>query len=284
MERIIRKLKGEHGVSELVTAGLLLPIALLLIVAAADFTRTPIVRDQLYGALVDASFRVDKRLGDFAASGDSQHFIDTFTPAGNVLCSYINSTKPCSDSYGWSGLQGFITADSLAMYLGLACDIAVESFNSQQTNFLSIADGTEPEFSFQFYMLRLNLDSTTCVFEDIQLLQMTEDCKNTTGSFDSVVPPTGFSFDTLAEVLRVNFDASSSPSMGGWIIDNDSAVNGPYTSTVPRCLPSYWLVGVGYTKVDHLFKGFFGSSDLVIEYFVRPLNNPAGIQSADLNS
>jgi hypothetical protein len=284
MRLLFLKIKGEQGVSDLVTAGLLLPIALMLIVAAADFTRTPIVRDQLYGALVDASFRVDRRLGDLAAGGETKHFIDTFTPAGNALCSYIHSTNPCSDSYGWTGLQGFITAGSIGSYLGLACDIAVESFNSQQTNFLSIADGNEPEFSFQFYMLRLNLDSTTCVFEDIQLLEMVEDCKNTTGSFNSVVPPTGFSFDIIAEVLRVNFDASSSPSMGGWVIDNDSDVNGPYTSTAPRCLPSYWLVGVGYTKVDHLFKGFFGSSDLVIEYFVRPLNNPAGIQSADLNS
>jgi hypothetical protein len=34
----------------------------------------------------------------------------------------------------------------------------------------------------------------------------------------------------------------------------------------------------------HLIGGYFAQDDLVLEYYLRPLNNPAAIQSADLSS
>lgn len=273
-------LRPERGVSDLIAVGFFLPIALLLFTAAADFTRVPVTKEHLLSTLEDSMYRAESVLG---AVSSGQAYLDGATPAGTALCSYVGSGVECSDSYTWTGTQALITEENASSLINKVCDLAKDKYPELHTGFWSLGDASGGEYAFGFGLARVDVDPDDCSYTGITKIDSAQDCSNT-AAFFALSNQKVFDYDSIYDKMAAAFDSGGSQSPGAWVIDNDSSANGPYATSPRKCLPSYWMVGIGFARVVHLFGGFFAQDDLVLEYYLRPLNNPAAIQSADLSS
>ena len=68
--------------------------------------------------------------------------------------------------------------------------------------------------------------------------------------------------------------AGGGQGRGGWYVDDGSGIS------ATRFLDSYWLVVVGYVKIEPYFRFVFGDTREIVSAAVLDLGTPAGFESS----
>lgn len=265
-----RRLLSELGFTEIVPFALLLPIALLLFAAVVDFTRIPLVEERMLTSLQRAAYATESAL----ALAEPTEVVDTYMPAGNVFCGVSGSD---CDPSAWTGQHAILTDALASKLVHQACVQALNTFADLEQSFLTL-NGLSQDRAAQFTILKQATDGSLSI-----VAKSDDDCLEDGASFSDYSSSEGLD----ASVVRTAMEAllqSFTDSTELWPVPNDSGVNGTYVTGAPANLPSYWLLGIGYAKVSRLVIDTFGEHKVIAQYFIRPLNNPAGIQDISLAS
>lgn len=266
-------IRQQQGFTEMLPLAFLLPVAILLIAGGVDFSRVPIMQERLLTVLEDAAYRSERAL----LQTGSTDLLDPIAPAGNVLCSYVASRADgsCVVADDLTGQQGFMTRDIAALLVNQSCTL-MSGLDEQVSGFLGTW-GSDPHYAAQFAIVRIDYDPQTGAFASSSTIAKSDDTCTPNGlKFSQYSQDVGVTTTEL-ETRIADVFAAKGGGAGAWYIENDSVLQG-YSTTMKPYLSSYWMLGIAYLHVQHLFPKIFGEYVMVGEYFIRPLNNPAGIQ------
>jgi len=271
----MRRLSEEKGISGLIVAGIVLPIVALIFAALFDLSRKPLAQMALKRILLEASYGMEERaIQEGMDSNDG-----SIPPALNLL--WIAS--------GQKGLRSAIDQETGKALVEAACHMAGDRISVG--NLSSYALSGAAYLSFQFFLIEFGIESSgtggpgnTEVIERTAVSRascLREAVRRTDYTVIGVLPP-----EEVAQKFLKDFESSARGLGGLWGVvgrshEITSLVPGPETSTppVPYALPSVWLIGVGRAEITNLFGNFFSQETGIVEYFVRPLEKVAFLQS-----
>ncbi|MBX7143556.1 MAG: hypothetical protein K1X79_03820 [Oligoflexia bacterium] len=268
---------NQHGFTEMLPLAFLLPLAVLLLAGVVDFSRAPTMKERLLTVLEDSAFRAERSV----TSDYSVDLMEPIAPAGNILCSYVatDAQGDCSDMSTHSGKQALMTDSIAQLIVDESCKL-MGGLDQQIHGFFGTW-GSDARYAAQFAIMRISYDATSGELGSADIIATSaDDCTPNQLSFSDYSADIGVTTESIKDRIK-SFVQDQSPPAGAWYIENDSALQA-YTTTIKPYLSSYWLLGVGYLRVQHLFPKLFGEYAMAAEYFVRPFNNPAAIERGGL--
>lgn len=279
MKRRLIISNNTKGAIDTILLGVVLPILILLVAAVVDLARIPIAKDRLREALMMAAYNAEAetyRKGEAAEEGYDV-LCDAFTPAGNNICSETDGVGDCGVS---AAKSSFLTLEVSTALVESACQAVkyhLQKGGSGLFNFIYSAG--EESFGIQYAIVRFDTANDGALTGVTSVATSTNTCGGDFNKFSSI-DENNFDSALAMTTLKDQFVAlvagnSTHKGAGAWLIDDD--YTGPGASYM-RWLPSYWVIGVGYLKVDHFFGTLFGGGHTIVDYFIRPISAPAGIQ------
>lgn len=272
---LLRRLKSEDGALGVIIAAVTLPVAIFLMVAAGDFARMPVSRDIVKKTLISASYGAESH----AFKKPTTILKDDFPPAANSFCGEDKSVTQCL-GLSEQGGGGFLNVGVSKQLADAACELSFSDLQSGGSGLFSFVYNAEANnIGIRFAVIRLNLDpdSGTVSGSTVVASSQNNSCEGSYGTFIGAgqsLSPSG-----IAAVLEQKY-AALGQGAGAWFVQDDFDANPRTGWERDPWLPSYWLVGVAYLKVDHFFGGFFGQDTVISDYFIRPFNAPMGIQTS----
>lgn len=261
---VTRSIRSESGFTTLMAFAIALPVIVLLASAVFDLSREPETRDRLEQALYDAAYGVDRRLGELFVTSDR------YTPAANNLCSFVDQADAsCEPAPAEPPRSGFLSGAVTSEIVIRACELAHSNLSQQHGIYFNNRDGSD-SYAVQFALLKISnpqdgsssanviaLSDGNCLSRPVSDLAAGEsDAYGAAQSFGSYIAE--LSAEPLIE------DYGLYPVIGA-------------AGTYSR-LPSFWLVGVAYARLDRLLRGEGGVEKVIRAVQVRPLNVPLAFE------
>ena len=262
----MHKLSDERGFVGFVVAAVALPVLVIICVGMFDLIREPLARNAIQSVTKLFAKQLEQGLDASATTG----LVDSHMPAGNNLFGMFSvSPTPSGASASSITRSGIINATSAADLISVACGIASTKMEEAFTSFVTNKSGAH-NYAFQIGLVKLTYGDTPAVVT----LATSDDSEICAGmKFDD--SSQGDVVSQVATNLQSYMaTAGGGQGRGGWYVDDGSGIS------ATRFLDSYWLVVVGYVKIEPYFRFVFGDTREIVSAAVLDLGTPAGFESS----
>ncbi len=267
MRPLQHRRRQERGVVGIVGAGVCLPLVVLLVVSVVDLSRAPIAMRDIRDALMRGAYAGEEILLDSTTPANSPGLSANIPAAHNFCLNNNNTSNPPANCDVADGVgQDFLVPAIAQKIVTEACAFTGEALSQGIGLFKYGTIGVE------FRVVKVAVDASTGVAPNAAptTIATSGDACSGHGSFSALAAGRA-----TAAVVSQNFAAAFSGSEFGWNIESWDDANQTNTTTF---LAPYLLVGVAYVEPGYFFSYFGGTDVSVGDYFIRTVNNVAGMQ------
>ena len=258
---------AERGMVGIIGAAVALPLIVVLIIGVLDLSRAPIAMRDMRDALLRGAYAGEEMLVDSTTPANSVGLGPNMPAAHNFCLNNNNSSNPpASCAIANANGVDFLVANTAAKVVEEACKAAAEALYEGVGLFKYGAIGIE------YRVVRVAVDAGTGVAAagaPTTVATSTDACSGH-GTFSVLKGSRANAAD-----VATNFATAFNGAEFGWNVEGWDTVGLTTTTTF---LDPYLLIGVAYVEPGYFFTSFGGQDVSVGEYFVRTLNNVAGIQ------
>lgn len=278
MKNDLKNNKTSRGATEIIVAAIVLPIVLLLLAATIDLSRLPIAGSRLEDSLAAGAYSVETRYSE----DSSTTMLEPSFPAVQNICNYTAAVGSC-DISAIASNQGLLTNNLAQALVDKACALGSEQYDlGAKSTSATTAGGftglirAQVTWAMQYALYTIDAGGP------VAIATSADTCSG--NSFTTFSGAGAFTASTAATALSNAFATrrSSDANAGLWVIPDGCGTSWSSCTMVTgtQRLSPVWLIGVGYAKVKPFIgKGYFGEERVLVDYIIRPLSAPVGIQT-----